>query len=193
MSEHTAPLAAIADKLRQITEQEVVSVDDIVTTLGPGSSLPLVLVTSLIVVSPASGIPGLPTVVGLLIALVSAERMLNFEDIYLPGALRRRYVKGKTLRSGLDRMQPVIDWFDRNTRNRLGFLFHRPLIYLPLALSMVSGLAMPFLEVIPFSSSIVATGVFLLTMSLLTRDGLFFLLAMIPYGGLALLIVGLVP
>jgi Exopolysaccharide synthesis, ExoD. len=57
-------------------------------------------------------------------------------------------------------------------------------------LCLVSGLAMPFLEVIPFSASIVASGVLLLTLSMLTRDGLFFVLAMLPYAGLLYLLGG---
>ena len=89
--------------------------------------------------------------------------------------------------------EAAIDWLDRNTRNRLTPLFRRPLIYLPQMLCLLTGLMMPFLEVIPFSASIAASGVFLLSMSLLTRDGLFFLLALAPYSAFALLIVEGVP
>ena len=64
---------------------------------------------------------------------------------------------------------------------------NRPIVYVPQLLSLVSGLTMPFLEVIPFSSSVVASGVSMLALSLLTRDGLFFLLALLPYAAVGYL------
>ena len=182
-------LGWIADRLRAAASGEQVSVEDVIAALGRGSMLPLMLVISLIAASPASGIPGLSAVSGLLIAMIAAERMLNFDEVQLPAALKHRRLQAETLRRALDRVQPVIDWLDRHTGDRLTPLFHRPLIFLPQALCLLTGLAMPFLEVIPFSASIAASGVFLLTLSLLTRDGLFFLLAMIPYAGFVLLIV----
>ena len=84
----------------------------------------------------------------------------------------------------------MISWIDRHSHNRLSVLFHRPLIYLPVILSLLSGMMMPFLEFIPFSSSVAAIGVSFLALSLLTRDGLFFLLALLPYAGLGWLIGG---
>ena len=64
------------------------------------------------------------------------------------------------------------------------------MIWVPRVLCLVSGLAMPFLEVIPFSASTVAIGVVCLTLSLLTCDGLLFLLALVPYAIGAWLIGG---
>lgn len=183
-------LGRIAEDLRAEASREQVSVEDAITALGRGSMLPLMLVISMIAASPASGIPGLSAVSGVLIAIIAAERMLNFDEVQLPAALKHRRVQGDTLHRALDSVQPVIDWLDRHTRDRLTPLFRRPLIFLPQALCLLTGLTMPFLEVIPFSASIAASGVFLLTLSLLTRDGLFFLLAMIPYAGFALLIGG---
>jgi hypothetical protein len=54
----------------------------------------------------------------------------------------------------------------------------------PQTLCLVSGLTMPLLELVPFTSLIVASGVFLLALSMLVRDGLLFLLALLPYAGL---------
>ena len=100
----------------------------------------------------------------------------------------RRSVDGPSLRSALDKSRPVIAWIDRRTRRGLTGLFHRPVIYVPELLCLLSGLVMPVLEFIPFSASIVATGVCLLALSMLTRDGLFFILAMVPYAGLGTLL-----
>jgi hypothetical protein len=91
----------------------------------------------------------------------------------------------------MKKIAPVIKWIDRHSRSRLRFLFRRPLIWVPQLLCLFTGLMMPFLEFIPFSSSIVAIGVALLVMSMLTEDGMFFLLAMLPYALAIYLILGL--
>ena len=85
--------------------------------------------------------------------------------------------------------QPSARWIQRQTRRRIGILFPRPLSYVPLLVCVAAGFAMPFLEIIPFSGSIVASGVFLIALSFVTRDGLLALLSLLPFAGLATLAV----
>ena len=180
-------LSAIIDRVVAASHRDRVTVREIVEAIGRRSFLPLLLLPALVAATPLSGIPGLTAICGLLIATISAEMLLRFDHLRLPRPLMRRGVEGRRLREGLEKVRPVVTWLDRHTRNRLSGLFHRPMIYIPQALCLASGLLMPFLEVIPFSGSIVATGVCLLALSLLTRDGLFFVLALLPYAGLGLL------
>jgi hypothetical protein len=177
-------LVAILDAIGDTAEAGSVTVGDIVEAVGRTSFAALLLVPALVAVSPLSGVPGVSMACGLTIAFVSAEMLMNFDRLRLPRALMRRSVSGARLGKALAAVRPAVAWLDRHTRNRLGFLFHRPIVYVPQLLCLVSGLAMPFLEVIPFSSSVVAAGVSMLALSLLTRDGLFFLLALLPYATL---------
>jgi hypothetical protein len=48
---------------------------------------------------------------------------------------------------------------------------------------------MPLLEFVPFTSSFVAVGVFMLALSMLLRDGLLFLIALLPYAAMIYLVV----
>jgi hypothetical protein len=183
-------LGNVADLVREASAQERVSVHDIVVAVGKRGLHPLLLVPALLAATPLSGIPGVSAICGLLIALISIQLLMSSDKVRLPAVLMRRSVDGAVMRKALDTSRPVIDWFDRHTRRRLSFLFHRPLIYLPELLCLLSGLMMPMLEFIPFSASIVATGVAFLALSMMTRDGLFFIFALVPYAGLAALLVG---
>ncbi|TNF22637.1 MAG: exopolysaccharide biosynthesis protein [Rhodobacteraceae bacterium] len=183
-------LGDLADSIRSVSKGDKVTVQDIVDAVGHRSLLPLLLVPALLCATPLSGVPGVSMVCGVLIAIISAQLLLSVDEVWLPQRLLRQSVSAKAVRKALDTSQPVMAWVDRHTHDRLSVLFHRPLIHLPLVLCLLSGLAMPFLEFIPFSSSVAAIGVTFMALSLLTRDGVFFLLALLPYTGLAWLIGG---
>ncbi|KPB02902.1 exopolysaccharide biosynthesis protein [Ahrensia marina] len=186
-------LSKIVDKIRSGCKgtDAKVQVSDLLSTIGDKSMLPAILVPALIVATPLSGVPGVSVVGGLLIALFSFELVFNFRRVYLPAKLRSQSIDVNKLDSAMKKIAPVIKWIDRHSRSRLRFLFRRPLIWVPQLLCLFTGLMMPFLEFIPFSSSIAAIGVALLVMSMLTEDGMFFLLAMLPYALAIYLILGL--
>jgi hypothetical protein len=183
-------LGDVADRVHETTHSGKVSVGEVLDALGPRSFVPLLLAPALLAATPLSGIPGVSIICGLLIALISFEMLMSYDQAYIPGKLRKRTVDGESLRKALEKARPVIDWIDRHTRRRLSGLFHRPMVYIPKLICLFSGLAMPFLEFIPFSSSIVAIGVSFLAISLLTRDGLFFIIALLPYVGVVFLVLG---
>ncbi|WP_417526000.1 exopolysaccharide biosynthesis protein [Marinovum sp.] len=183
-------LGELADSILSVSDREKVSVETIVDAVGQRSLLPLLLVPALLCATPLSGVPGVSMVCGVAIAIISFQLLISVDEVWLPKRLLRQKVDGKALTKALKSSRSVISWVDRHTHNRLSVLFHRPLIYLPVILSLISGALMPFLEFIPFSSSVAAIGVSLLALSLLTRDGVFFLLALVPYAGLGWLIGG---
>jgi hypothetical protein len=183
-------LGDVADRVRESTHSGEVSVGEVLDALGPRSFVPLLLAPAILAATPLSGVPGVSMICGVLIALISFEMLMSYDQAYIPGKLRRQTVDGDSLRKALEKSRPVIDWVDRHTRSRLSGLFHRPMVYIPKLICLFSGMAMPFLEFIPFSSSIVAIGVSFLAISLLTRDGLFFLIALLPYIGVVLLVLG---
>ncbi|QHQ35793.1 exopolysaccharide biosynthesis protein [Algicella marina] len=179
-------LGDTVDRLRKISQgSEAVSADDVTKALGDRGILPIIFTVALVAATPLSGIPGVSVVCGLLIALFSFELIFGFSQVYLPSRFRRRSIEAERLSGALERVMPVLEWLDRHTSRRLSFLFHRPVVWIPQVLCLFTGMAMPMLEVVPFSSSIGAIGVCLLVVAMMTGDGLFFLLAILPYAGLA--------
>lgn len=147
--------------------------------------LSAIFATALIVLTPLSGIPGLSTICGLLIAVLSFEMIFGPFGLRLPKSMNARTIPAERAERAIARLMPIARWIDARTKPRLAFLFHRPLIWLPQSLCLLTGAAMPFLEFIPFSSSIAAASICLLVISLLSKDGVVFLIALMPYSALA--------
>ena len=183
-------LSETVDAVLSLTDNrdDDVTVGEIIHASGDNGALPPLLLVALVAATPLSGIPGVSMVCGVLIVLLSFELIANFRSLYLPKKLNHAPIDAGKLRLTMGKMRPALRWVDRYTGNRLRFLFHRPIVWVPQVLCLLSGAAMPFLEFIPFSSSFVATGVSLLAMAMLTRDGIFVMLALIPYGGLTYLL-----
>ncbi|GGF61186.1 exopolysaccharide biosynthesis protein ExoD [Paracoccus acridae] len=152
------------------------SVGQIVESLGENSLTPNLIFVALAVVSPLSGIPLFSSVCGIAIALISGQMLVGRDHIWLPGFVMSRQIDSDKLDRALKIMRRPARWLDRVARPRLAFLVHGPLRKLTQALCMVCGLAMPFLELVPFTSSILGTVVSLLAFGMLARDGLFTLL-----------------
>ncbi|MGK7653615.1 MULTISPECIES: exopolysaccharide biosynthesis protein [unclassified Roseovarius] len=183
------PLTDVISRIRSVADRPEVSVGTILEAAGQAGVLPLIFVPALIAATPLSGIPGVSMVCGVLIALFSAELILGMKEFYLPDRLKRKTIDGDKLDHAMKRITPVMQWIERHTGQRLSFLFHRPLLWVPQGICLLSGMAMPFLEFIPFSGSVAATGVCLLVMAMLTRDGVVFVLALLPYAVGAWLLV----
>ena len=131
------------------------------------------MVPALVIVSPLSGIPLLPSLLGLTIALIGLQMVLGRRHLWLPDWLMRRQMQGARVRPAMARMTGIARWIDRHSRDRLGVLTAVPLVKIPQALAMVAGLMMPFLELIPFSSSVLALAILLFAAGFLSRDGLY--------------------
>ena len=171
-------LVEVIDRVLALADAEVVSVQDIIEGFGSASFLPFLLIPALVVVSPLSGIPLLPTVLGLTIALIASQMLLNRDHLWLPGFITRREISGERLRSSLQRLHRAAAWIDQRSRQRLTWLVTPPTSVLPRMLCVICGGMMPFLELVPFSSSILATAVVLFSVGFLSRDGLFVLAGM---------------
>lgn len=159
------------DRAEARANGEKVSVSDLLAAVGDTSFASILLLPALIVVSPLSGIPFLPSICGLIIFFVSVQMILRRRHVWLPGFVLRQTVKSESLIRNLARIRPTAAWFDRRTRRRLPFLLSQPLVLIPQILCALSGLAMPFLELVPFSSSFLGGAVSLIALSMLTCDG----------------------
>lgn len=179
-------LTDLLDEIETLTEGEGAApptLHDVMRAFGPTGALPLMIVVALLIVSPLSGIPLLSSLGGLTIAGIALQLAAGRDAVWLPGWLRRRSVPRDRLSGALRRLRPTAGFIDRHSRPRLRILTGPPLSVLLLLFCATAGLAMPFLELLPFSSSLLALTVTCLGFSLLTRDGLWAALAVLPLGG----------
>lgn len=173
-------LGAILDRAALLAEKDQVHLGELLGAFGQASFTPLLILPAAVVVSPLSGIPVLPTLCGLTIFLVTVQMALHRDHVWLPGWLRRQHIGGARLRRNLDRLRPAARWLDARSRPRLELLVGRPLSAILLAFCGLFGLAMPFLELVPFSSSLLGLSIVLMSLAMLTRDGLLALAGLAP-------------
>jgi hypothetical protein len=165
----------ILARLDATAQGERVTLGDVLAAFGRRSFLPMLMVPALLVLSPLSGIPLFSTVCGLTIALISAQMLWPGRDcLWLPARLTRQRVSGARARRAVARLGRLARWLDRHARGRGGLLVgHRPGRAALELCCLLAGAAMPVLEVVPFSSSVLGLAVLLIATGLLTRDGLF--------------------
>lgn len=176
-------LGDILDRLESASRcGSAVSVGDVLREVGVRSFAPIILVPALILVSPLSGIFGLPTIGATIIFLITIQKLFGRPHIWLPGILKRREVKSERLRKAVGWLRKPTSWVDRCTRARLGVLVSRPANTVTLLLILGICLLIPALEILPMVTTIFAAAIAFLAIGLLARDGLFTLLGYIQAG-----------
>jgi hypothetical protein len=174
-------ITEIIDQVVDIAQTDRVTLRKVLHAVGDASFAPILLLPALAVATPLSGIPLFSSLMGIVIFLIAAQMLLRREHLWLPDWVLRRDVKGKVVRDAFRKLYPVARWLDAHTHSRLRVLVHRPFIFVPQLLCLVSGALMPLLEFVPFSSSIMGVGVALLALGMLTRDGVVTIIGVVPY------------
>lgn len=178
------PATVVLDGLEGLARGEigaggVVSLGEIVARFGREAFVAVMLVVALIIVSPLSGIPLLPTACGSIIVLIVLQMMLMRRRLWLPGFLLRRQIDAERLLGGAGRLRRPAAWLDRHTRPRYGLIYRWPFRLIVEGLCLVSAGAMPFLELIPFSSSLLGAAICFVALGLFSRDGLMLIPALL--------------
>jgi hypothetical protein len=189
MTQAPPTLLDIVDRVIEAAKPDVVDIQSVLEAVGRASFTPILLLPALTVTTPLSGIPLLSSLMGIIIALVSAQMLLHRQHLWLPSWVLKRQVSGRTVRTAFSKARPVLAWVERHTTQRLSAFVRPPLILVPQSLCFMSGLMMPVLEFVPFSSTTLGIGVTLLALGMLTRDGAVTLVGLVPYALIIWLIV----
>lgn len=167
----THALSDVLDDLESTVQGDDISVEDVVETLGRSSFAGLMLAFSLVSTSPASTIPGITTIVAVLVFILVAQMVAGRESLWLPKVVTRRRLSAAKLCRGIRWLRKPVRFVERFLRPRLTWLFRRRWLWLPLILIMGLTLFMPVMELVPTSGSIASAVIALFSASLLTRDG----------------------
>ncbi|WP_323843970.1 exopolysaccharide biosynthesis protein [Microbulbifer magnicolonia] len=181
-------LLAHIDKTARDSER--VSLEMVVTAVGLRSFAPLLLLVGLILFSPLSGIPGVPTTMALLVLLVTVQLLLGRRHFWLPQWLLRRSISKDKLQKALRWLEKPARFIDRWLRPRLQFLVKRSGTYLIASICTVIALALPFMEIVPFSATIAGLALAAFGLALVAHDGLLALVAFVVTAVVLALIVG---
>jgi hypothetical protein len=179
----------LIDRVSTASDGDQTSVAQIVAALGATSFLPNMMIPALAVVSPLSGVPLFSSICGLTIALVAIQMLFQRDHIWLPDFVMRKHLQTYRVQKATSWMRKPAGFLDRITKERLRLLVHRPFLWVTQAICLICGLMMPFLELVPFTSSLMGVVVCLFAFGMLARDGLFTLLGLAAISGLGMLVL----
>lgn len=171
----TSVLDHMDDKVRG----DKATVGNVIDAFGGRGYGPLLLSLALIELLPSGAIPGVPTLLAILVVLVAGQLVAGRSAPWIPNKLRKKGFSEEKFNAARDKLRPYTLKMDKALKPRLGSLVS------PLAQRLVGlvcvllALTMPPLEVVPFASSIPSAAIGLLGVGLSARDGLFIALGLI--------------
>ncbi|MEJ6402365.1 exopolysaccharide biosynthesis protein [Yoonia sp. 2307UL14-13] len=168
-----APVTQIIDTLDATVTKGRTRTSDILAAFGSAGIAPVLAVPALLVMSPLSGIPLFSTFCGFLILVIAVQGVMGRSELWLPGFVGNRVLPAKRTQDATHALRRIAYWLDRATRQRLTFLVKRPANRVLYLICAFFAAAIPILELVPLSSSIVGAGVALIAIGILARDGLF--------------------
>jgi hypothetical protein len=180
-AEHS--LVGLMRRLAEAGVGDEVTVAEMMKAVGARSLAALLLMPALLIVTPISAVPGLPTIAGLLIAFVAVQLALGRDGVWVPAFVHRRSLKRERLQGAERLLAKPLRFTDRVLRRRLPWLTSKPVATVFLGMCALGGMSMPLLEFIPTSSSIVAAVIALFSLALVTRDGIVAILGLLVLAG----------
>lgn len=170
-------------------DQDRVHVSDMQDRLGQRSFGPFLFVPAIIEISPVGGIPGVPTILALIVALFAIQMLFGRDHFWIPGFLSKRSVSGEKLDKGLNKIRPVIRWLDKISRTRLNWAVSQGFLRVLAVLCALLATSIPPLELLPFASTAPFSAIALFGLGITTQDGLLIVLGLIITVG-AFVLVG---
>ena len=168
-------LMRLLDQLEHETGNGQVSVRDVLQLLGARAFTPMLLVPCLVLVSPISAVPGVPSFLSLLVGLVAVQMLFGQTRIWLPGFVLDRAVDATRLRRAVTFMRRPVAIVDPWINERLTWLADKPANMPALLIFCTVSFLMPLIEFVPFLTSTLASAMTLFAIGLFARDGLFML------------------
>jgi len=168
---------------RMERENAQVSVDDVVHAVGRRSFGPLLLLAGLITLAPIIGdIPGMPTLMAVLVLLTSSQLLVGRETFWLPKWLLNRSLSRQKFDKALHYMKKPAKWVDGLLGVRLAWMTGYIGIRVTAFACLLVALAMPPMEFIPFSANGAGLALTLFGLGLVARDGLMLALGFLLTG-----------
>ncbi|AKM10687.1 exopolysaccharide biosynthesis protein [Croceicoccus naphthovorans] len=168
----------ILDCLDEVAdEHDKVSVGDVLDAIGSRSYGPFLLIPALLEITPVGAIPGVPTFLAVIIAIIALQMLFGRKHIWLPGFIRHRSVSADKVEKSSHKLRKIAAFLDKWFHGRLKALTHG--VPVRIAALLIIGLCatVPPLEVLPFASSGPMLAIAAFGLGLMVRDGLLMLIA----------------
>ncbi|WP_269537649.1 exopolysaccharide biosynthesis protein [Cerasicoccus fimbriatus] len=182
-------LSEMLDRLEYNGSEDKVTIASMMDSVGRRGFGPLMLIPGLIAMSPLSGIPTLPSILGVMVVLIAGQLLIGKKVFWLPRKILDRSVDKEKFDKGIGAVRPVARFVDKLIGPRLTFLTQGPAVYATALICVVVGATMPPLEILPFLATTAGSVLTIFSLSLIARDGLLALIGYTLTGGLIYLVV----
>lgn len=175
----TTDLEELLDRVESAAnDRERVTVGEILDEIGTRSFGPIVLLAGIIILAPVIGdIPGVPTVMGVLVVLTAGQLLFHRDHIWLPNWLLNRSADRDKLLKGLKWIRKPARFVDRMVRPRIDIFVRDGGLYAIAVMCVVIAAATPAMEFVPFSANGAGAALTAFGLALIARDGLLALFA----------------
>ncbi len=151
----------------------------IIEAVGSRAFGPLLLLVGIILVSPLSGIPGMPTFMGVFVLLIAVQLLLRRRHFWLPRWLLNRTVSRTRLNKSLTLLRHPAHFIDRFLQPRLELFIRGVGHFVVSVICMILAISLPLMEVVPFSATSAGIILTVFGLSLSAHDGFLALFAFV--------------
>ncbi len=164
-------LTEVLRKIHRATDDDTLTAGDVVNALEHRGYGPLLLATSLIIILPTGGIPGVPSITALLIILIAVQMLFGRKSPWVPKFLRERGIKKEKFESARKKVEPYTKKIDLFLKPRLEQLVSGHGVKIIASLCILLALLIPPLEVVPLASAFPALAIAVMSIGLSAKDG----------------------
>ncbi|GAB6058900.1 exopolysaccharide biosynthesis protein [Desulfonatronum parangueonense] len=190
MAHELESIEEMLDRISEIEgEDDRISLGAITEAVGSRSFGPLMLTVGFFMVSPLSGMPGMPTTMATLVLLIAVQMIIGRNHFWLPAWLLRRSIPRKRLNKAMSWMKMPARHIDLLLKPRFAILVRSFGTYAIAVSCLIIAAGMPIMELVPFSASAAGVAVGAFGLALVARDGLVALFAYLWTGVSVVLIM----
>jgi hypothetical protein len=166
-------LLELLDQLHATADDgDTVSLDALMGAVGRRSFGPILVLVGLIILAPLVGdIPGVPTLMAVVLVLIAGQVLLRRKRLWLPRWLLDRSVASHKLQSAVKWLRRPARVIDRALRPRLTYLTQAVGIQMTAILCILIAAALPPMELVPFSANAAGIALTALGLALIANDG----------------------
>lgn len=186
-------LQAVLDRLQHAPDAPGrLTVQRLMDAIGQRSFGAVLLLPALILLSPISAVPGIPTAMGLFVVLVCGQLLLHRRTLWLPRWILHRAVPKRRWPHALRLLRPVARGADWLLRPRLAWLVSGWRVSVIALVCLLLALCTTPLEMLPGANTTTGAALTAFALALMARDGLLVVVGMLACGLLVTMVVWLV-
>lgn len=170
-------LQQLVERLDKAATGERVTVECMMEAVGRSSFGALLLLGGLVTLSPLDIVPGIPTIIALAVLIVCVQLLAGRRHFWLPAWVLRRSISTRRFRQALRWLQKPARFGDRLVRQRLTALTTDAALKVVALGCIVVAMAMPIMEVVPFSANLAGVALTAFGLAVIAHDGVLALIA----------------